>query len=70
MKLPSLHRFGFDPRLINVGFVVDNMALEQIFLQILQSSLVNVIPPTAHTQISFILHQRYVTLTTGTSLVV
>jgi hypothetical protein len=69
IKRCSSQRFGFDPRLINVEFVLDNVAQEQVFLQILQFSLVNVIPPTTHTQFSFILHhilhQCYITLTSG-----
>jgi hypothetical protein len=34
----SLWRPGFAPRAVHVGFVVDKMALQQVFLQVLQFS--------------------------------
>jgi hypothetical protein len=39
---------GFAPRAAHVGFVVDKVALGQIFLRILRSSPVNIIPPLFH----------------------
>jgi hypothetical protein len=34
--------------LVRVGFVVDKVALEQVFLRVLRFSLVNFIPPVLH----------------------
>jgi hypothetical protein len=42
---------GFTPGSVNVGFVVDKMTLEQVFLQVLQFSLVSIV--TLHIYISF-----------------
>jgi hypothetical protein len=44
----SLQRAGFDPGSFHVGFVVDKVALGQVFLRVLQFSLVNFIPPVLH----------------------
>jgi len=41
----SLLSFGFDLRLVNVGFVVNKMALGQVFLRILGFSPVGNMPP-------------------------
>jgi hypothetical protein len=41
----SLRSPGFEPRSLHVGFVVDNVALRQVFLQVLQFSPVSIIPP-------------------------
>jgi hypothetical protein len=38
----------FDPRLVNVRLLVDQVALEQIFLQALWYSSVSIIPPMFH----------------------
>jgi branched-subunit amino acid transport protein len=35
----------FKPRSVHVGFVVDKVTLGQVFLQVLQFSPVNIIPP-------------------------
>jgi hypothetical protein len=43
--------------LVYVGFVVDKVALGQVFLQVLRFSSVIIIPPMLHTH-SFIYHQR------------
>jgi hypothetical protein len=45
----SRQRFGFDPRSVYVGFMVDNMAIGQVFLPVLQFSPVSIIPPMFHT---------------------
>jgi branched-subunit amino acid transport protein len=39
---------GFTPGLIHVGFVVDRVALGQVFLRVLQFSPANIIPPLLH----------------------
>jgi hypothetical protein len=44
----SLQRLRFHPRLPYVGFVVDKVALEQVFLQLLQFSPVSNIPSILH----------------------
>jgi hypothetical protein len=36
---------GFAPRSLHVGFVVDKVALGQVFLRVLRLSRVNIIPP-------------------------
>jgi hypothetical protein len=43
-RLPP-RRPGFDPGSVNVGFVVDEVALGQVFLGVLRFSPVNFIPP-------------------------
>jgi len=49
-----LRRPGFDPRSVQVRFVVDKVALEQVLLWVPQTSPVSVIPPVLHTD-SFIM---------------
>jgi hypothetical protein len=44
----SPRRPGFDPGSVNVGFVVDKVALGQVFLRVLRFSPVNFIPPAFH----------------------
>jgi hypothetical protein len=39
---------GFDHRSVHVGFVVDKVALEQVFPRVLRFSPVNFIPPVLH----------------------
>jgi hypothetical protein len=41
-------RPGFAPRPVNVGFAVDLVALEQVFLRIFLFSAVNITPPWLH----------------------
>jgi hypothetical protein len=41
---------GFDPGSVNVGFVVDKMALGQVFPRVLRVVRVNFIPPVIHKQ--------------------
>jgi hypothetical protein len=41
-----LQRLFFEPRSVNVGFVVDDVALGHDFLQVLQFSLLSIIPPS------------------------
>jgi hypothetical protein len=53
-----------DPRLVHVGFVVDKMAVGQVCLQVLWFSQISIIPPMLHTRISFVCHQRYMSLKT------
>jgi hypothetical protein len=65
MKGLSSQGFGFDPRLIHVRFLVDKVALEQVFLQIFRFSPVNTIPPTLLTNISFIYYRRCISLPKG-----
>jgi hypothetical protein len=42
----SPRRPGFTPGSIHVGFVVDKVALGQVFLRVLRFSPVNIIPPS------------------------
>jgi hypothetical protein len=44
----SPQRPGFDPASVPVGFVVDKVALRQVFLRVLWLSFVNVITPVLH----------------------
>jgi hypothetical protein len=44
----SLQMPTFNPRSDRVGFVVDKVALWQVFLQVLLSSPVNIITPVIH----------------------
>ena len=39
---------GFDPGSVHVEFVVDKVALGQVFLRVLRFSPVNFIPPVFH----------------------
>jgi len=48
-----LWRPGFDPRRVNVSFVMNKMALRQVLLQALQFYLVIIVLPMLHTR-SFI----------------
>jgi hypothetical protein len=36
---------GFAPGVVSVGFVVDRVAMEQVFFRVIQCSSVDVIPP-------------------------
>jgi hypothetical protein len=44
----SPRRFGFDPGSVHVGFVVDKVALGQVFLRALRFSPASLIPPVLH----------------------
>jgi hypothetical protein len=44
----SSRRPGFDPGSVHVGFVLDKVALEQVFTRVLRFSPVNFIPPVLH----------------------
>jgi hypothetical protein len=44
----SPRRPGFDPKSVQVGYVVDKVALGQVFLRVLQFSPVNFIPLVLH----------------------
>jgi hypothetical protein len=44
MDCLSLRSRGFDPGSVHVGFMVDKVALGQVFLRILRFSFVNFIP--------------------------
>jgi len=52
---------GFNARALHVGFVVETVALWQVFLWIFQRSLITTIPSMLHTHISFIYHWCYTT---------
>jgi hypothetical protein len=41
-------RRGYDPGLVNVGFVVDKVALGHVFTRVHRFSPVNFIPPVLH----------------------
>jgi hypothetical protein len=44
----SPQRPGFNPGSVHVGFVVDKVALEQVFSRVLRFSTVNFFPPVLH----------------------
>jgi hypothetical protein len=44
----SPRRRGFDPRSVNVGFVVDKVAMGQVFPRVFRFSPINFIPPVIH----------------------
>jgi hypothetical protein len=48
----SPQRPVFMPRWVHVGFVMDKVALRQVFLQVLWFNTVNIIPPLLHTHLS------------------
>jgi hypothetical protein len=48
----SPRRPGFAPGSIHVGFMVDSVALGQVFLRVLRFSPVNIIPPLLHIHLS------------------
>jgi hypothetical protein len=54
----SSRRPGFSPRPVHVGFVMDMVALGQIFPPRTWFSLFSVIPPFLHTYISFTYHKH------------
>jgi len=53
----SLCRLVLHHRSVYVGFVVNKVAVEQVFMQVLWFSPVNIIPPMMHT-LSFIYYQH------------
>jgi hypothetical protein len=62
----SLRGAGFGPEPVHVSFVADKVALGQVFLPILRSSPVGIIPPTLHTHLH--LHVGVTITTNGRSL--
>jgi hypothetical protein len=42
---------GFDPRPVHVRFVVDRLALRQVYIGVLRFYSVNIIPPMLHTRL-------------------
>jgi hypothetical protein len=64
----SLRRPRFDRRPVCVGFVVDKLAVEQVFLQVFQLRHVIIIPPMLHALLSFICHRCYIILQLMASL--
>jgi hypothetical protein len=44
----SPRRLGFDPGSVHMGFVLDKVALKQVFTRVLRFSPVNFIPPVLH----------------------
>jgi hypothetical protein len=56
---------SLDPSAGQVGLVVDEVALGQVFLPVLQYSLVCVIHTILHTHYSFIYHQYNILSATG-----
>jgi len=48
----SPRRPGFDPRTVHVRSVAEKMAIEQVFLQILQFSSVSIIPAMPHSHLN------------------
>jgi len=60
-RRPVTLKVWFHPRLVHVGFLVDQVALGQGFLPALMFSPVSIIPPTFHTH-SFLYCRRRVIL--------
>ena len=52
----SPRRAGFDPKPVNVGFVVDKVAVEQVLLPVFQCFPVRIIPPALRARSSPTLH--------------
>ena len=48
-----------------MGFAVDIVVEEQVFLQVLRFFSVSIIPAVLHTHISFIYHWHYIVLATN-----
>jgi hypothetical protein len=46
-----MQQIGFEPRTLHLGFVVDKVALEQVFLRVSGFSQVSTIPPGFHPQL-------------------
>jgi len=61
----SLQRHGFDSRPVHMGFVVELMAMGEVFLQILWFSPVSNIPPLLNIHISLTYNWHYTILATG-----
>jgi hypothetical protein len=51
-RWPLTAEAGFAPGSIHVGFVVDKVALGQVFLRVLRFSPANIIPPLLHIRLS------------------
>jgi len=49
-------RFGFDPRSVNLRFVVDKVTIVLAFLRVLGVSVVQIIPPVLHPYLQVHLH--------------
>jgi hypothetical protein len=47
----SPRRDGFDPRAVHVRYVVEKVALGQVFFRVLRLSPVNIIPAMLHTHV-------------------
>ena len=60
----SSRKPGFSPSLVHLGFVVNNVAVENGFLRKLQFSPFSIILPTLYTLL-LIYHQHYVMSATG-----
>jgi len=55
MTVPWFRGPRFNPRPVQKRLVVDTVVVRQVFLQVLQFSLVSIMPPMLHTH-SFIEH--------------
>jgi len=60
---PTPRSPGFDPKTVHVRWVVDKVALERVFLRVLQFLPVTVTPPELHTHLH--LHDFLITQTKG-----
>jgi len=47
----SPRRLGFDPRSVDLKFLVDKVTLGLVFLRVLWVFIVNIIPPMVHTRL-------------------
>jgi len=60
MKIKKRRRLWFDPRRLHVGFMVENVALAQVFLEYHGFPLVSIIPSIMLLiRTSFFYHQSY-----------
>ena len=59
---PQKIKYGFDPRPFHVGFVVDNVVIEQVSIWVLYFPPVSIILPGSYNITSPICYRRYVIL--------
>jgi len=60
-RWPLTARSEIDPRSIHVGFVVDKLAMTQVYLRELRGLAIGIIPPKAQAH-SFIHYRRFIIL--------
>jgi len=60
----SQRRSKFDPKPLQMQFVLDEVTIWQASISVLRTSSVVMIPPIRHTRMSFFYHRRYIILET------